>query len=63
MSAMMNMYSDIDGMQVTSGYDTIWIRTRNTRDTFSASLQREDIRAIREALNKIEEYINGQENR
>ena len=63
MGTLMNMYSDLDKLQVTSIYDTIWIRAHKAGDTFSVSLQRKDIHAIREALNQIEEYINGQENR
>lgn len=61
MSTLMNMYSHHDKIKVTPEGDTIWIR--DSRDAFSVSLQLEDIHAIREALKKIEEYINGQENR
>lgn len=61
MSAIINMYCDLDVINVTTDGDIIWIKAHNTSSTFSISLDTKTIARIRAALNKAEEYINAQD--
>lgn len=61
MSAIINMYCDLDVINVTTDGDIIWIKAHNTSNTFSISLDTKTIARIRAALNKAEEYINAQD--